>query len=126
MCHRRFGMVVERAAYRAFYMHGTGHWLGCDVHDAGEYLALDEAPAPQPDAAGGTVLRRPSRILRPGMVLTVEPGLYVRPAPGVPERYWHVGIRIEDDALVTATGCELLSRGAPVEPAEIEALMRGG
>ena len=116
--------VVERAAYRTFYMHGTGHWLGLDVHDAGEYLALDEAPVEQPDPAGGRTLRPPSRVLRPGMVLTVEPGLYVRPAAGVPERFWHLGIRIEDVALVTGGGCELLSRGAPVEPDAIEALMR--
>jgi Xaa-Pro aminopeptidase len=118
--------VVESAAYRPFYMHGTGHWLGLDVHDAGEYLALDEPPVEQPDGMGGRATRHPSRVLRPGMVLTVEPGLYVRPAAGVPERFWHIGIRIEDDALVTAAGCELLSRGAPVEPDAIEALMRDG
>jgi Xaa-Pro aminopeptidase len=60
------------------------------------------------------------------MVLTLEPGLYVRPAEGVPERFWNIGIRIEDDALVTPAGCELLSRGVPVRPDEIEALMREG
>jgi Xaa-Pro aminopeptidase len=59
------------------------------------------------------------------MVVTIEPGLYVRPAESVPERYWNIGIRIEDDALVTATGCELMSRGVPVRADEIEALMRG-
>jgi Xaa-Pro aminopeptidase len=59
------------------------------------------------------------------MVVTVEPGIYVRPAPDIGERWWNIGIRIEDDALVTPTGCELLSRGAPVQPDEIEALMRG-
>ena len=59
------------------------------------------------------------------MVLTIEPGLYVRPAPDVPERWWHIGIRIEDDAVVTAEGCELMSRGVPVRADEIEALMRG-
>ena len=59
------------------------------------------------------------------MVVTIEPGLYVRPAENVPERYWNIGIRIEDDALVTATGCELMSRGVPVRADEIEALMRG-
>jgi Xaa-Pro aminopeptidase len=59
------------------------------------------------------------------MVLTVEPGLYVRPAPDVDERWWDIGIRIEDDARVTPQGCELLSRGVPVKPDEIEALMRG-
>jgi len=56
--------------------------------------------------------------------VTIEPGLYVRPAAGVPERYWHIGIRIEDDALVTAEGCELMSRGVPVAAGEIEALLR--
>jgi Xaa-Pro aminopeptidase len=80
--------VIESAAYRAFYMHGTGHWLGRDVHDVGEYLALDEAPVEQPDGMGGRVVRKPSRMLQPGMVLTIEPGIYVRPAEGVPERYW--------------------------------------
>ena len=58
------------------------------------------------------------------MVLTIEPGIYVRPGEGVPERYWNIGIRIEDDAVVTAGGCELISRGVPVAAAEIEALMR--
>jgi len=117
--------VVASAAYRRYYMHGIGHWLGLDVHDAGEYLELGEAPVEQPDGLGGRVVRKPSRILRPGMVVTVEPGLYVRPAPDIDERWWHIGIRIEDDALVTPEGCELLSRDAPVKPDEIEALMRG-
>ncbi len=117
--------VLASAAYRRYYMHGIGHWLGLDVHDVGDYLEAGEAPIEQPDGQGGRVVRKPSRILRPGMVLTVEPGLYVRPAPDVDARWWHIGIRIEDDALVTPTGCELLSRGVPVEPDEIEALMRG-
>jgi Xaa-Pro aminopeptidase len=117
--------VLASAAYRRFYMHGTGHWLGLDVHDAGEYLSLGEEPVDQPDGLGGRVARKPSRLLQPGMVVTVEPGIYVRPAPDVDERWWNIGIRIEDDALVTPTGCELLSRGAPVQPDEIEALMRG-
>ena len=68
---------------------------------------------------------RPSRVLRPGMVLTIEPGLYVRPAEGVPEQFWNIGIRIEDDAVVTEAGCELITRDVPVEADEIEALMRG-
>ncbi len=116
--------VIDSAAYRAFYMHGTGHWLGRDVHDVGDYLAADEAPVEQPDGLGGRVVKRPSRVLQPGMVVTIEPGLYVRPAEGVPERYWNIGIRIEDDAVVTASGCELISRDVPVDAREIEALMR--
>ncbi len=115
--------VIEKAAYRQFYMHGTGHWLGRDVHDVGAYEAADEAPVSQPDGFGGTVVKKPSRVLVPGMVVTLEPGLYVRPAPEVPEAFWNIGIRIEDDALVTATGCELISRDVPVGMAEIEALM---
>ena len=118
--------VIASAAYRRFYMHGTGHWLGRDVHDVGEYLSLGEAPGPQVDHAGKPVTMKPSRILQPGMCVTLEPGLYVRPAEGVPERFWNIGIRIEDDAVVTATGCELISRGVPVAVAEIEALMREG
>ena len=118
--------VIESTAYRQFYMHGTGHWLGRDVHDVGEYLSLAEAPGPQVDGTGQKVVTKPSRVLQPGMVVTLEPGLYVRPAPGVPERFWNIGIRIEDDAIVTATGCELISRGAPVTAQEIEALMGKG
>jgi Xaa-Pro aminopeptidase len=122
--HGDVDAVVENATYRRFYMHGTGHWLGCDVHDVGEYLALDEPPESQLDVLGGRVVRHPSRRLAPGMVLTIEPGLYVQPAADIPEAMWHIGVRIEDDAIVTATGCELPSRVAPVEPEEIEALMR--
>src|SRR5205814_130034 len=78
-----------------------------DVHDVGDYLSLGEAPVEQPDGLGGTVVKKPSRILQAGMVVTLEPGLYVRPADGVPERFWNIGIRIEDDAVVTPSGCEL-------------------
>jgi Xaa-Pro aminopeptidase len=116
--------AVHSAAYRQFYMHGTGHWLGRDVHDVGEYLSLGEEPGPQVDGLGRQVVTKPSRVLVPGMVVTLEPGLYVRPAVGVPERFWHIGIRIEDDAVVTDAGCELISRGVPVAAGEIEALMR--
>ena len=129
LSHDRHGTlddVIEHAHYRQFYMHGTGHWLGRDVHDTGDYLARNEAPFEQPDYLGGRVVKHPSRTLEPGMVVTLEPGLYVRPADGVPERYWHLGIRIEDDAVVTAHGCELISRGVPVGTDEIEALMRDG
>jgi Xaa-Pro aminopeptidase len=117
--------VIDSAAYRQFFMHGTGHWIGRDVHDVGEYISLSEMPAAQPDGMGGTVVRKPSRILEVGMAVTVEPGLYVRPAEGVPEKFWNIGIRIEDDAILTPDGCELISRGVPVEAREIEALMRG-
>ncbi|MEQ1685915.1 MAG: aminopeptidase P N-terminal domain-containing protein [Burkholderiaceae bacterium] len=116
--------VVDAATYRQFYMHGTGHWLGRDVHDVGHYVALGEAPVEQSDGLGGRALLRPSRRLEPGMVVTLEPGIYVRPAPGVPERYWNIGIRIEDDAVVTEAGCELISRGVPVAAADIEKLMQ--
>lgn len=99
--------VLEQESYKQFYMHRTGHWLGLDVHDAGEYKT------------GGAW-----RELQPGMVLTVEPGCYIRPAPGVPGAFAHIGVRIEDDALVTEGGCEILSAAAPKSVADIEALMR--
>ena len=122
--HGDLDTVVETGAYRRFFMHGTGHWLGRDVHDVGDYLSLGEAAVDQPDGLGGRSVCKPYRRLVPGMVVTLEPGLYVRPGPGVDERWWHIGIRIEDDAVVTPSGCELISRGVPVEPDEIEALMR--
>ncbi len=107
--------AVESGAYKQFYMHRTGHWLGLDVHDAGDYLD----PAAPPGEQG-----RPPRALLPGMVVTVEPGLYLRPAPNVPAEFAHIGVRIEDDALVTAQGCELLSADVPSAATDIEALMR--
>ncbi|SDM07374.1 aminopeptidase P Metallo peptidase. MEROPS family M24B [Oryzisolibacter propanilivorax] len=119
--------VIDNRAYFPFYMHRTGHWLGMDVHDVGSYVEPSEVGQTserRDPLSGETITNRPSRILRPGMVLTIEPGLYVRPAPGVPEAFHHIGIRIEDDAIVTADGCELITRGVPVEPDEIEALMR--
>ncbi len=119
--------VIEKRAYFQFYMHRTGHWLGMDVHDCGAYTEPSELgqTSERKDAlTGDTLVNRPARILRPGMVLTIEPGLYVRPAMGVPEQFHNIGIRIEDDAIVTETGCELISRGVPVSVAEIEALMR--
>ena len=99
--------VLESGSYRQFYMHRTGHWLGLDVHDAGEYKLGGEW-----------------RPLVAGNVLTIEPGCYIRPADGVPEAFWNIGIRIEDDALVTADGCELITGAAPKSVADIEALMR--
>jgi len=120
--------VIASRAYFAFYMHRTSHWLGMDVHDCGSYVEpgeVGQTSVRQDPLSGEAIIERPSRILRPGMVLTIEPGLYVRPAPGVPEAFHHIGIRIEDDALVTAQGCELLTREVPVAPEEIEALMQG-
>lgn len=99
--------VLETEAYKQFYMHRTGHWLGLDVHDAGDYKRDGEW-----------------RELASGMVLTVEPGCYIRPGPGVPEGYAGIGVRIEDDALVTDAGCEILTADAPKTIADIEALMR--
>jgi Xaa-Pro aminopeptidase len=98
-----------------------------DVHDAGSYLEpseLGQASARKDALTGETIVNRPARVLKPGMALTIEPGIYVRPAPGVPEKYHNIGIRIEDDAIVTATGCELITRDVPVGADEIEALMR--
>jgi Xaa-Pro aminopeptidase len=120
--------VIEKRAYFQFYMHRTGHWLGMDVHDCGAYTEPTEIgnKTERKDAlTGETLINRPARILRPGMVLTIEPGIYVRPAEGVPEQFHNIGIRIEDDAIVTGEGCELISRGVPVDPDAIEALMRG-
>ena len=117
--------VLLSGAYRQFYMHRTGHWMGMDVHDCGDYLEPGSKAREEKDALGKMVMKKPPRILRPGMVLTIEPGIYVRPAKGVPKEFWNIGIRIEDDALVTAKGCELMTRGVPVKADEIEALMRG-
>jgi Xaa-Pro aminopeptidase len=119
--------VIAQRVYFQFYMHRTGHWLGMDVHDCGSYVEPTELAQSQQqvDALSGQVTtNRPSRILRPGMVTTIEPGIYVRPAPGVPEQFHHIGIRIEDDAVVTEDGCVLITRDVPVEADEIEALMR--
>jgi Xaa-Pro aminopeptidase len=123
--HGKVDDVLESGAYRQFYMHRTGHWMGMDVHDCGDYTEPRSKATLQTDALGQQVMRKPSRILRAGMVLTIEPGIYVRPAKGVPKEFWNIGIRIEDDALVTAKGCELLTRGVPVDADAIEALMRG-
>jgi Xaa-Pro aminopeptidase len=120
--------VIANRSYFQFYMHRTGHWLGMDVHDCGSYVEPSQVGqvSERKDPLSGELIKdRPSRILQPGMVLTIEPGLYVRPAPGVPEKFHNIGIRIEDDAIVTATGCELITRGVPVKADEIEALMRG-
>ena len=104
--------AIESRAYQRFYMHRTGHWIGLDVHDCGAYSAgqYDGQPI--------------WRDLHENMMLTIEPGLYIRPTEGVDERFWHIGIRIEDDAIVTANGCELTTRDVPVEIDAIEYLMK--
>lgn len=114
--------VLHSGAYRRFYMHRTSHWLGMDVHDCGEYSEPGEAACELPDGA-----RQPAaRVLRAGMVLTIEPGLYVRAAADLPEAFHDIGIRIEDDVLVRAHGdCEVLTEQAPKTVARIEEVMRG-
>jgi len=118
--------AIDKRAYFPYYMHRTGHWLGMDVHDCGSYVEpteRDTVTERRDPLTGDVVKSRPSRLLRPGMVLTIEPGLYVRPGPQAPEAFWNIGIRIEDDAVITESGCQLLTRDAPVRPDEIEALM---
>ena len=106
LCHGSVDAVLESESYKKFYMHRTGHWLGMDVHDVGDYKIGDNW-----------------RPLQPGMVLTVEPGCYIRPADDVPLALWNIGIRIEDDVLITAKGNEVLTDAAPKAVAAIEALM---
>ena len=99
--------LIRKEAYRRFYMHRTGHWLGMDVHDVGDYKV-------------GNVWRE----LEPGMVLTVEPGLYIPAGSrGVARKWWNIGIRIEDDVLVTRDEPDVLSAAVPRTVADIEALM---
>jgi Xaa-Pro aminopeptidase len=101
--------IIEKGDHKKFYMHRTSHWLGMDVHDAGKYKIGEE-----------------SRVLEPGMVLTVEPGLYIaEDAEGVPDRFRGIGIRIEDDVLVTADGHEVLTKAIPKEMDDIETLRKG-
>ncbi len=106
LCQGSVDGVIESGDYKRFYMHRTGHLLGLDVHDVGR-------------------LQREGkwRKLEPGMTLTVEPGCYVRPGEGVPEAFWNIGIRIEDDVAITAKGREILTRHAPTAVAEIEAIV---
>jgi len=106
LCHGSVDDVLETECYKKFYMHRTGHWLGMDVHDVGDYKTGDSW-----------------RALQPGMVLTVEPGCYIRPADTVPMALWNIGIRIEDDVVITAQGNEVLTEAAPKTVADIEELM---
>lgn len=99
--------LLKTEAYKKFFMHGTGHWLGMDVHDVGQYK-----------------INGKWRLLEPGMVLTVEPGLYIPPGTkGVAKKWWNIGIRIEDDVLVTEDGCEVLTKGVVKDIDAIEALV---
>jgi Xaa-Pro aminopeptidase len=98
--------IIEKGSYRRYYMHRTSHWLGMDVHDVGLYR-----------------VNGASRVLEPGMVLTVEPGLYIAPDDDdVPESLRGVGIRIEDDVLVTETGHDVMTAATPKSVADVEAL----
>ena len=100
--------LIKSEAYKRFFMHGTGHWLGLDVHDVGDYKVGDQW-----------------RELEPGMVLTVEPGIYIPTgSKGVAKKWWGIGVRIEDDVVVTKDGCEILSLDVPKDPDEIESLMK--
>jgi Xaa-Pro aminopeptidase len=108
LCQGSLDGVIESGDYKRFYMHRAGHWLGMDVHDAGDYR----------DRSGTWAT------LEAGNVLTVEPGAYIRPGDSVPEHFWNIGVRIEDDILVTATGVDNLTAGAPKTVADVEAAMR--
>ena len=106
----RVKRIVQKEKYKRFYMHRTGHWLGMDVHDVGDYRIDDQ-----------------SRVLEPGMVMTVEPGLYIAPDDEkAPKRLRGIGIRIEDDVLVTKSGREVLTSAAPKSIDEIESLVGSG
>lgn len=101
--------LLKEEAYKKYYMHRTGHWLGMDVHDVGDYKVNDEW-----------------RLLEPGMALTIEPGLYIPHGSRGAKRWWDIGIRIEDDVIVTKDGCEVLTDGLPKTTEEIEAIMASG
>jgi len=107
LCHGTLDEVLESGSYKQFYMHRAGHWLGLDVHDAGAYQ-----------------VKGASQKLEPGMVLTVEPGTYIRAADSVPEAFWDIGVRIEDDVLVTSGGNENLTAATPKTVADVEAACR--
>jgi Xaa-Pro aminopeptidase len=107
LCQGSVESVIETGSYKQFYMHRTGHWLGMDVHDVGEYKIGEQW-----------------RPLQPGMTLTIEPGCYIRPADNVPRELWNIGIRIEDDILITKQGNEVLTQAAPKTVSEIEEVMR--
>ncbi len=100
--------LIREKAYRKFFMHGTSHWLGLDVHDAGDRVDAEGIP----------------HKLRAGMVLTVEPGIYISESEDIDPKWWNIGVRIEDDVLVTAKGNRVLSATIPKTISEIESLMQ--
>ena len=107
LCQGSHQEIYETGAYKEFYMHRTGHWLGLDVHDAGDYK----------------MTAKEWKQFQPGMTLTVEPGCYIRPSANIPKEFWNIGIRIEDDVLVTQNGYEVLTKDSPKTIESIEALM---
>jgi len=107
LCKGSVDKVLADESYKQFYMHRTGHWLGLDVHDAGDYMQKGKW-----------------RKLKPGMVLTVEPGCYIRPADNVPKAFWNIGVRIEDDVLVTSKGREILTEECPKRVKDVEEAAR--
>ena len=102
----KLASLIKEGAYSKYYMHRTGHWLGMDVHDVGDYKVDDEW-----------------RLLEPGMALTIEPGLYIPHGSRGAKRWWNIGVRIEDDVVVTKDGCDLLTKGLPRTTEEVEAVM---
>jgi len=98
--------LIKQKKYMKYYMHRTGHWLGMDVHDVGDYKVSEKW-----------------RLFEPGMVLTVEPGLYIAAGSRGAKRWWDIGVRIEDDIVVTRDGCDMLTKGLPRTVAEVEAMM---
>ena len=104
--NREIERNIKEEKYKKYYMHNTGHWLGLDVHDPSSY------------SNNGKPIK-----LKPGMIFTVEPGIYINKEPGIDKGFHNIGVRIEDDVLITDSGCEVLSRDVPKSVKDIEKLM---